>query len=270
MARSGRDANCVQQAVLDRRQVHRLAAAVDDPPRQVDGHRPEAQHGVGRGRRQGLPPQLRAQQYGADQQRDEQRAMRGQRALGHRNALPGRQRASAGQHGHDDREPPEPYRHCQQHVVERRVGRQPGEGAAVVATAVPSSTSSGPTRMAIDTIFISCASTFSPRHSGVRPIIKPAMKTAMIANISMPYRPEPMPPKRQRRRRQHRPALTQVADHAPEHEAQRGGNQEDRQHLPGGTAAPRHGAPRQSAPEQWLPSPEPAARRRAARRPGRR
>ncbi|WDT80339.1 MAG: hypothetical protein MPW14_00570 [Candidatus Manganitrophus sp.] len=42
------------------------------------------------------------------------------------------------------------------------------------------------TRIAIDTIFISKASIFLPRYSGVRPIISPAMNTAMIANTSMP------------------------------------------------------------------------------------
>jgi hypothetical protein len=35
-------------------------------------------------------------------------------------------------------------------------------------------------------IFISNASTFLPRYSGVRPIISPATNTATIANISMP------------------------------------------------------------------------------------
>ena len=44
------------------------------------------------------------------------------------------------------------------------------------------------------TSFISCVSIFLPRYSGVRPIISPAMNTAMVANTSMPYRPEPTPP----------------------------------------------------------------------------
>ena len=43
-------------------------------------------------------------------------------------------------------------------------------------------------------IFISCASIFLPRYSGVRPIISPAMNTAISAKTSMPYRPEPTPP----------------------------------------------------------------------------
>ena len=62
------------------------------------------------------------------------------------------------------------------------------------ATAVPTSTSSGVTRMAIDVIFISNTSIFLPRYSGVRPIIRPAMNTARMAYTSMPYRPEPTPP----------------------------------------------------------------------------
>ena len=52
----------------------------------------------------------------------------------------------------------------------------------------------GVIRMTIEAIFISKASIFLPRYSGVRPIISPAMNTAMMAKISMPYRPEPTPP----------------------------------------------------------------------------
>ena len=40
--------------------------------------------------------------------------------------------------------------------------------------------------MASIAIFISYASIFLPRYSGVRPTIRPAMNTATIANISMP------------------------------------------------------------------------------------
>ena len=40
--------------------------------------------------------------------------------------------------------------------------------------------------MAIAAIFISNASIFLPRYSGVRPIISPATNTAMIANMSIP------------------------------------------------------------------------------------
>ena len=44
-------------------------------------------------------------------------------------------------------------------------------------------------------IFISKLSIFLPRYSGVRPTMSPAMNTAMMANVSMPYRPAPTPPK---------------------------------------------------------------------------
>ncbi len=53
------------------------------------------------------------------------------------------------------------------------------------ATAVPISTMNGMTRMAIELIFISNASIFLPRYSGVRPIISPAMKTPRMAKISI-------------------------------------------------------------------------------------
>ena len=73
--------------------------------------------------------------------------------------------------------------------------RMPARPACdTTATAVPASTSSGVTRIATETIFISQASIFLPRYSGVRPIIRPAMTTAMMANTSIPYRPEPTPP----------------------------------------------------------------------------
>jgi hypothetical protein len=54
------------------------------------------------------------------------------------------------------------------------------------ASAVPSSTSAGGTRTTTEAIFISNDSTFLPRYSGVRPTMSPAMKTARIANTSMP------------------------------------------------------------------------------------
>jgi len=66
---------------------------------------------------------------------------------------------------------------------------------AITAIAVPMTTSAhgiSTTRLAI---FISCASIFLPRYSGVRPTISPAMNTATMAKASMPYRPEPTPPK---------------------------------------------------------------------------
>ena len=62
-------------------------------------------------------------------------------------------------------------------------------------TAVPHRTSSGGSRIAIDAILISKAPIFLPRYSGVRPIISPAMNTATSANMIIPYRPEPTPPK---------------------------------------------------------------------------
>ena len=60
---------------------------------------------------------------------------------------------------------------------------------------MPQSTSSGGSRIAIDAILISKAPIFLPRYSGVRPIISPAMNTATTANMIIPYRPEPTPPK---------------------------------------------------------------------------
>ena len=56
----------------------------------------------------------------------------------------------------------------------------------MTATAVPQSTSSGGSRIAIDAILISNAPSFLPRYSGVRPIISPAMKTVMTANMIIP------------------------------------------------------------------------------------
>src|SRR5206468_2218457 len=63
------------------------------------------------------------------------------------------------------------------------------------ATAAPTSTSAGGIRITSDAIFISYASIFLPRYSGVRPTISPAMNTATTTKASMPYRPEPTPPK---------------------------------------------------------------------------
>ena len=42
---------------------------------------------------------------------------------------------------------------------------------------------------------ISCAWICLPRYSGVRPTISPAMNTASTTRRSIPYRPEPGPPK---------------------------------------------------------------------------
>ncbi len=58
--------------------------------------------------------------------------------------------------------------------------------SAVTATAVPTNTKNGVIRITIEVIFISNDWIFLPMYSGVRPIISPAMKTAMMANISMP------------------------------------------------------------------------------------
>ena len=44
-------------------------------------------------------------------------------------------------------------------------------------------------------ILTSFASSFLPRYSGVRPTISPATNIATMTNSSMPYRPEPTPPK---------------------------------------------------------------------------
>ena len=50
------------------------------------------------------------------------------------------------------------------------------------------------TRTTSIAIFISNASIFLPRNSGVRPTIRPAMNTAMIEKIRIPYMPAPAPP----------------------------------------------------------------------------
>ena len=63
---------------------------------------------------------------------DEQRAVRGQRAGRRRQRASCRQRAGDRQDRHDQPEAAEPHRDAEQRVVERRVGGQPGEGAAVV------------------------------------------------------------------------------------------------------------------------------------------
>ena len=55
----------------------------------------------------------------------------------------------------------------------------------MTATAVPMSTAKGVVRMKTEAIFISNASIFFPRYSGVLPIINPAMNTPRMANIRM-------------------------------------------------------------------------------------
>jgi hypothetical protein len=63
-----------------------------------------------------------------------------------------------------------------------------------MAAAVPISTRAGVTRKYSDANLISRAPIFLPRYSGVRPTISPATNTVITARISMPYRPEPVPP----------------------------------------------------------------------------
>ena len=58
--------------------------------------------------------------------------MRGQRAGGGGDALLGGERAGHGEHRNDDPEAAEPHRQAEHHVVERGVGGEAGEGAAVV------------------------------------------------------------------------------------------------------------------------------------------
>jgi ABC-type lipoprotein export system ATPase subunit len=71
----------------------------------------------------------------------------------------------------------------------------PARPASVAtAIAVPKSTHAGGIRITSDAIFISNDWIFLPRYSGVRPTIKPAMKTATMTNASIPYSPEPTPP----------------------------------------------------------------------------
>ena len=60
---------------------------------------------------------------------------------------------------------------------------------------VPISTTANGNSTASEAIFISNDSIFLPRYSGVRPTIRPATNTATMANTSMPYSPEPTPPK---------------------------------------------------------------------------
>src|SRR5262249_53161402 len=62
------------------------------------------------------------------------------------------------------------------------------------ASAVPISTRNGGTRITRLAIFISYASIFLPRDSGVGPTMSPATNTAISTNASMPYSPEPTPP----------------------------------------------------------------------------
>ncbi len=66
-----------------------------------------------------------------------------------------------------------------------------------VATAIAAEirTSSGTNRAPIVASLTSRAWICLPRYSGVRPTIRPAMNTASTTSSSMPYSPEPGPPK---------------------------------------------------------------------------
>ena len=61
--------------------------------------------------------------------------------------------------------------------------RSPGRA---IAMPVPISTIAGVVRMYSEANFISRPPSFLPRYSGVRPTIRPATKTAMIARMRMP------------------------------------------------------------------------------------
>ncbi|MNT55700.1 hypothetical protein D3C72_1929530 [compost metagenome] len=63
-----------------------------------------------------------------------------------------------------------------------------------VASAVPTRIRKGWARATIIAIFISRASTFLPINSGVRPTIKPLMKTASIIKMKKLGIPAPTPP----------------------------------------------------------------------------
>ncbi len=63
------------------------------------------------------------------------------------------------------------------------LARWPG---IAIATAVPVSTISGVIRKYVAASLISRGVIFLPRYSGVRPTIRPATNTVMIARTSMP------------------------------------------------------------------------------------
>ena len=58
--------------------------------------------------------------------------------------------------------------------------------AETTDSAVPTSTRNGGSSTMSEAIFISWASIFLPRYSGVRPTMSPATNTAMSAKASMP------------------------------------------------------------------------------------
>ncbi len=63
-----------------------------------------------------------------------------------------------------------------------------------MATAVPTSTTSGVVSRYSEANFTSRPPSFLPRYSGVRPTINPATNTVITASTNIPYRPEPVPP----------------------------------------------------------------------------
>src|ERR1700749_4012897 len=60
--------------------------------------------------------------------------------------------------------------------------------------AAPISAQNGVARMYAAAHFISVGRIFLPMYSGVRPTMRPPMKTVSTASMSMPYRPAPTPP----------------------------------------------------------------------------
>ena len=65
----------------------------------------------------------------------------------------------------------------------------------LTAIAVNPSTMVGTMRTISDAIFMSYGSSFLPRYSGVRPIISPPINAATITKTSIPFKPEPTPPR---------------------------------------------------------------------------
>ena len=63
-----------------------------------------------------------------------------------------------------------------------------------LAMPAPIRQATGVARHTSTAIFISRASIFLPRYSGVWPTIRPAMNTVRITKPIMPYRPQPTPP----------------------------------------------------------------------------
>src|SRR5260370_29049493 len=68
-------------------------------------------------------------------------------------------------------------------------------GLATTPTAAKTKIVSEETKIESMAILTSYASIFLPKYSGVRPTISPAINTARMTNTSIPYSPEPTPPK---------------------------------------------------------------------------